>query len=126
MGKREKKPRASAPGSCRPAGSGDPVLWLSSWPLDSPLFAGMNGDWFNGGANLNSSRTSLTASQDLSAVVPAKRTYSASSTRYGERRAGTHIAERCLWVPARRHASRGLAGTTAERSCDAVRLEPVR
>src|SRR5262249_4305857 len=28
----------------------------------------------------------------------------------------------CLWVPARRHASRGLAGTTVERSCDAVRI----
>jgi hypothetical protein len=28
-----------------------------------PAYAGMNGDWFNGGANLNSSRSNLTASE---------------------------------------------------------------
>src|SRR5262245_42132550 len=37
-------------------GGGDPVLWPG--PLDS-AFAGMNGDWFNGGTNLDSSRSSL-------------------------------------------------------------------
>src|SRR5262245_13423827 len=38
--------------------------------------AGTSGDWLNGGANLNSSRSNLTASQILS-VVPAKRAKSA-------------------------------------------------
>src|SRR5262245_2334999 len=37
-----------------PLARGDPVLWLSSRSL-VPASAGTNGDWFNVGANLNSS-----------------------------------------------------------------------